>query len=195
MNCMLWDKYYKYMVNLRLLVSVCDVFFMFANTCLHVTSCRHSLQFCDVLFYDVKLAIHMINSSISERSPGRSHRCLYRHQWVLFVGWIHVSNLFMKDAEWVHGPIFKRRSFFFHIWHILVTMTCIVSFGHLPRVWLLNSCLSKFHMNLGLFALKRVLHWPCVVSSRSHFIFFLCLHFQPLHSIIEISYLTQICIY
>ena len=60
------------MVNLRLLVSVCDVFF---HVCKHpspcdvVTSCRHSLQFCDVFFHDVKLAIHMINSSISERSP------------------------------------------------------------------------------------------------------------------------------
>ena len=33
---MLWDTYYKYMLNQRLLVSV-TTFFMFANTCLHTT--------------------------------------------------------------------------------------------------------------------------------------------------------------
>ena len=74
----------KYMVNLRLLVSACDVFFhayKYPFPCDVMMSCWHSLQFCDVFFHDVKLAIHMINSSISERSPRRLHRCLYRHQW------------------------------------------------------------------------------------------------------------------
>ena len=73
------------------------------------------------------------------------------------MGWITESP-FRQTITKSLWPVFS------HFW----------TFFNLSHRGLLSSYLSKLHMNLNLYALRFVLHWPCTVLWHLDYVIFLC---------------------